>query len=101
MTPNRRTRALWFGVVAAAIVGLIDAATGRTWDLVTVFGIIGLLGVLGLVRFGGRATLSVRTDLARWLAQRAAEGGEPVHRVADRAIAAYRAGIIGDDERQP
>ncbi|GAB4585616.1 hypothetical protein [Nocardia sp. IFM 10818] len=95
MTLDSRARALLLAVVAAALIGLIDAATARTWDLVAIFAAILALGGLAAARLGGRRTVSLRADLARWLTLRAAEGGEPTGRLADRAVAAYRAGLTG------
>lgn len=93
MIPDTRTRVLLFAIVVAALIGLIDAATAGTWDLVTVFALIAVSGAIAAIRHGGRATLTIRRDLARWLAIRAADGGEPVGKIADRAVAAYRAGL--------
>ncbi|QLY28577.1 hypothetical protein [Nocardia huaxiensis] len=98
MIPDTRTRALLLAMVTAAVVGLIDAATAHTWDLIAVFAMITVLGLAALVRRRGRATLTLRRDLAGWIALRAADGGEPVGRVADRAVAAYRSGLIGAPE---
>ncbi|RDI55276.1 hypothetical protein [Nocardia mexicana] len=100
MTTNTRSR--WVAVVIAVVagIGLIDAATGRTWDLVAVFGVIVVLGsVSAASHWAGRPSITLRRDLARWLAIRAADSGEAADRIADRAVAAYRAGLT--DDREP
>lgn len=78
-------------------VGLVDAAVGAVWDLVVVQGaVLVLLGVLALASSVGRAHVRLRRDLFRWLERYAAEGGERTADVADRAVAAYRAGLTAD-----
>ena len=85
------------GIVLCAAVGLVDAATARTADLVAVFAVILVLALATVVRFGqDRTAVPLRGDLARWAAIRAAESGEDVARVVDRAVAAYRAGLTTD-----
>ncbi|BCK56067.1 hypothetical protein NWFMUON74_38390 [Nocardia wallacei] len=98
MSTTRRSSWLLTLVVLAAGIGIIDAATARTWDLVAVFGVIMALAVAAASGLpGGRRVLTLRPDLAHWLALRAAAAGEPPDRVADRAIAAYRAGMTDQE----
>jgi uncharacterized protein (DUF2336 family) len=89
-------------ITLAAVVGLVDAIGRRQADLAIVFTIIVVLGVLVLVHsMVGRRDVPVRRDLVRWMADRAAREGEEVEAVADRAIAAYRAGFVGASEPDP
>ncbi len=91
-------RVITVAIALVALVGLLDAIAGGVWDLATTFAL-----VLALVAVQATTTLSrhrpvpVRADLVRWLTERALAGEETVGAVADRAIAAYRAGFAGDD----
>lgn len=88
---------LAIGIVAAAIAGLVDAIVSKEGDFAAVFLlIIVLAGALLLRSVGSRRRLAVRGDLYRWYAQRAAIGGERIERVTDRALAAYRAQLVGE-----
>jgi len=83
-----------------SLVGLVDALVGPTWDFVAVFGLALVLQLVLLVRgLGGRAEVSVRRDLASWVAARAVATGETPEEVVDRALAMARAGLL--DERSP
>ena len=88
-------------IAIVAAVGVIDAAIASTWDLVVLFAVISLTGV-GVVIHGlsGRRAVAVRADLARWMAVRASEGGERIDDVVDRAVSAYRAGIVAEADRE-
>lgn len=80
-----------------ALVGMEDAIGAEQADLAVVFGFALVLSLLLFVRsFTKRRSLTVRVDLARWMAERAAIGGEGIDAVADRVISAYRAGFVGD-----
>jgi hypothetical protein len=95
-------RALLVVVLAAvvALVGLVDAVVGRTWDLVAVFALtLALQLVLLLHLQTGRAPLSVRRDLAAWVAERAVATGEPPEAVIDQCLASARAGLVDEDRR--
>ncbi|MFG2447364.1 hypothetical protein ACGFQG_31245 [Nocardia fluminea] len=92
----------WMMVVVGGIaaIGLVDAATGGNGDLAVVFGAIVVLSIAASLRLPGRRrSIRIRGDLVGWLSTRAAESDEPVGRVVDRAVAAYRCGLTG--EREP
>lgn len=90
VTDNALTRALPAAVVAVALVGALDAAIGRTWDLVVLFVLLVTIGSTLLVQgLGQRSSVRLRPDLARSLTDRARLGGESVDQVADRAVATY------------
>lgn len=83
-----------------ALVGLVDAIVSGTWDFVAVFGLTLALQVILLVRLQtGRAELTVRRDLAAWIAERAEATGETPEGVIDQCVANVRAGLV--DERAP
>lgn len=85
---------------AVALVGLVDAVVGRTWDFVAVFGLALLLQLVVLLQtVTGRAVLTVRRDLAAWVADRAVATGETPEAVIDRCVASVRAGLVDDVER--
>jgi hypothetical protein len=85
--------------LAASVVGMLDGARSEAWDQVGIFALIAVLAFVLLLRTTGRRPLvPVRGDLERWLAARAAMTGERVEDVTDRALAAYRAGIVGDED---
>lgn len=91
-----RNRVLLLVVVLLVTVGTIDAAIGRVWDLAVVCGAAALAALLLLVGdLAARTPVPLRTDLVRWLEHVAADGDERPADVADRAIAAYRAGLTG------
>ena len=84
-------------IVLLATIGAVDAAVGSSWDLVVIFVAVIGLGAAGLARsWARRSSVSVRGDLVTWLDQRAAANGERIEDVADRAVAASRAGISDD-----
>ncbi len=97
MVPSVTNRAVLVLTVAVAVVGAIDAAVSVDWDLFVVFVLIGLLQLVLLLRLSGRRpSVSVRADLVRWLRDRAASEGESTERIVDRAVSAYRDGLVGD-----
>jgi ABC-type multidrug transport system fused ATPase/permease subunit len=90
-------RAVLVLTVAVAVVGAIDAAVSIEWDLFVVFVLVGLLQLVLLLRLSGRRpTVPVRADLVRWLRDRAAAEGESTERIVDRAVSAYRDGLVGE-----
>ena len=96
MVPSVTNRAVLALTVAVAVVGAVDAAVSIDWDLFVVFVLIGLLQLVLLLRLSGRRpALSVRADLVRWLRDRAASEGESTERIVDRAVSAYRDGLVG------
>ncbi len=91
----------WLILVIAAL-GTADALAGGDADLAAVLGLLLALGVVLVARTSGRRRpVAVRSDLVRWMEGRAAVGGERIDDVADRAIGAYRAGIVGDTGEPP
>lgn len=88
-------------LLAAALLGtavaLVDAVRRGDSDttLVTT-AVLALLLALGAALLRTRHTVPLRPDLAAWLGRQAAATGEPVERLADRCVAAYRAGLTGE-----
>lgn len=100
MLPTPTNRAVLVLTAAVALVGVVDAAVGRNWDLLAVFALIAVLqGVLLLRLSGRRRSVPLRADLARWLRDRAAAEGESAELIADRAVSAYRADLVGRPAR--
>jgi len=98
LTPNLSNTLLLAAASIAAIIGIVDAAVELEWDLLVLFSIIlGIHLVIWLHLSWGRPAVPLRADLVSWLRDRAVAGGEPVERVADRAVGAYRAGLTGRD----
>lgn len=97
MAPETTTKVLLLAVLVAGAIGVLDAAIGRSWDLVVLFTVVVVVtGVLLARTSTRRPALPLRGDLVRWLRQRSQITGEPVERIADRAIASYRASLDGD-----
>lgn len=95
-------RLLWAQLVAIAVgvvaaVGALDAAIGRTWDLVALFAtvLVGSVAIAVALR-SRRRLLSLRPDLAAALTERSRLTGEPLERIADRAVATYLAALDPD-----
>ncbi|MGY1726328.1 hypothetical protein ACI79J_05105 [Geodermatophilus sp. SYSU D01062] len=77
-------------------VAVVDALRGSDGDLLLLLGAVALVQLAALAaRARGRSAVALRPDLAGWLHQQAAATGEPVERLADRCVAAYRAGLTG------
>jgi hypothetical protein len=96
--PTLLTWALVAAVIVVAGVGAVDTARSSQGDLFACFVVLGLIGVVLAVRLVvGRPTITLRADLVRWLAARSQLSGEPLARVADRAVATYRASLEGSD----
>ncbi|MCF6734328.1 hypothetical protein [Blastococcus sp. KM273129] len=76
------------------LVGAVDAARGGDGDLVVLLAAVGVVLAAALVLvLRSRHRIALRPDLATWLRRRAAATGEPADRLADRCVAAYRAGL--------
>lgn len=91
-----RGRVVLVAIGMLVAVATVDAAIGRAWDLVVVCGAAGVCVVALLIAdLADRLAVPIRTDLVRWLQRTAADGDERAADVADRAVAAYRAGFIG------
>lgn len=91
-------------VAVAALAGFVDAAISREGDFLAVFGLVLFLAVVIIFRTAAnRRTVAIRGDLYRWYSHRAALNGERIDRATDRALAAYRAQLVGDppNERSP
>jgi hypothetical protein len=97
MQSTRRNVLLLALAALATTVATIDAVTGRDWDLTALLAAAVALQVAAIAGvLGRRRSIELRPDLASWLREQAAATGEPAERVADRALAAYRAGLTGD-----
>lgn len=97
MLPTVTNRTVLVLTVAVALIGAVDAAVGRNWDLLTVFALLGLLQLVLLLRLSARRpAVPLRADLVRWLRDRAEAEGESTDRIVDRAVSAYRADLLGD-----
>ena len=84
---------LLIGLIAA--IGLVDAALGEVPDLVVVFAMIVVVALIAAARtWTTRTRVAVRPDLVRWMTEAAAQGAESVDDVANRALGAYRAGLV-------
>lgn len=103
IVPTQRNKLL--GAISAVMIGiaLVDVTVAGNWDMAVVLG-LGLLSQLVLVvtLHAPRPTVSLRGDLFRWLDERSAATGEPLERITDRCVAAYRADLTGtsDDDRR-
>lgn len=94
MSPTVSTRMVLILVLVTCLTGVIDSAIGERWDAVALFTFAVALVTLLLIRYQGRRqALPLRSDLVAWLRQRAASTGEEPEVLADRAVAAYRAGL--------
>lgn len=100
MIPVHRHAVVLLLSVLVTAVGQVEVIAGRSWDVVAIFALIGLLQlvVLGGLRVG-RRPVALRADLATWIDEHAAATGEPASRITDRAVAAYRAGLSGRHPR--
>jgi hypothetical protein len=97
MTSTFSSKLLLLGIIAVALIGLLDAAIGEVWDHVALFAFGAVLAGSLLLRTNlRRRAVSVRHDHARWLVTRAQVTGEDVERITDRAIATYRHALALD-----
>ncbi len=82
--------------MALCVIGAIDSALDGAWDQVVLFAATLLLIAAAVVaRHPKRRALTLREDLSDWLRSRSELTGEPVEVLADRAVAAHRAGLTG------
>ena len=94
MAPTALNRLVLVMTSLVLTVGVVDGIISQEWDLLAVFVAALALQLLLLARLSGRRpAVPIRGDLVAWLRQQAALGGEPMEAVADRAIAAHRAGF--------
>jgi hypothetical protein len=86
-------------MIAVTVVGVVAAGLGGDWDLAVIFMVLGVVAMALLARTSGRRPLvPIRADLVRWMNARAAVTGDRTEQLADRAIAAYRDGIAGQED---
>ena len=91
-----RTPVLLLVALLVAAVGLVDVVRSGGSDLAVLFAALLVLLAAALVTaLRGRRSVELRPDLATWLREQSAATGEPVERLADRCVAAYRAGLTG------
>lgn len=96
MRARRLPPELLLAVVLCA-VGAIDGLVDQAYDTTIVLVVVGALCVTGALRAASRRDqVAVRADLARWLESTASEQGEQPGDVADRAIGAFRSGLVHD-----
>ncbi len=103
MIPSLAMRALVITTLLVAVVGAVDATIGEAYDLVAVLVTIALVQLVLLIRLGRRRRdMTLRADLAVWIRDRAATQAESSEAVLDRAVAAYRADLLGatDPDRE-
>ena len=94
MTTASAPRILLAAVAVVAAVGAFDAAIGRTWDLVALFGVLVVLGLAGLGwSLGQRRPVTLRVDHAAALRSRSQATGEPLDQLLDRSVATYLAAL--------
>ena len=94
IAPTLAHRLLIALLVVVSTVGAIDAVASRSFDHAVMHGAVLLTAFVLLARSPrGRPLVPVRADLYRWLDRYAAEGGEDVERVLDRAVSSYRDGF--------
>jgi hypothetical protein len=97
MVPVLRTAVLLAVALVVTAVGLVDVVRDGDSDLTAVLAGLAILQAAALVTvLLGRRGVRLRPDLTAWLDRQAAATGEPVERLADRCVAAYRAGLTGD-----
>ena len=98
MRPTMFTRITMLTMIVVAVIGAVDAAVGESWDLVVLLGSLAVLAAVLLAgTLGRRPLVPIRADLVRWMAGRVATSGERIEDLADRAIAAYRAGLVSEE----
>jgi hypothetical protein len=94
-----RTASLLVVALVPAGVGLVDVLRNGESDLVLVLtALLILLAAALATALRDRRAVELRPDLAGWLRTQSAATGEPVERLADRCVAAYRAGLAGVSE---
>jgi hypothetical protein len=94
-----RTASLLVVALVPAGVGLVDVLRNGDSDLVLVLtALLILLAAALATALRDRRAVELRPDLAGGLRTQSAATGEPVERLADRCVAAYRAGLAGVSE---
>lgn len=96
VVPVSRTAVLLAVALVPAAVGLVDVLRDGGTDLVVVLVALLVLLVAALASaLGDRRAVPLRPDLLDWLRLQSTATGEPVERLADRCVAAYRAELTG------
>lgn len=99
MAATGQIRALLMAAAALCLVGAVDSVLDAAWDHAALFAATMILIAAAVaLRRPDRKTLTLRADLATWLQTRSELTGEPVEVLADRAVAAHRAGLTGQDD---
>lgn len=100
VVPTPRNKVVGAISAVAIAVALIDVVIAGTWDTAVVLGFALFIQLLLIVSlYAPRPTVSLRGDLYRWLDERASATGEPIERITDRCVAAYRADLTaGTDD---
>lgn len=97
-----RTAALLVSAVVATTVGLVDVVRDEDGDLTLLFAGLLLLQLAALATaLLDHRGVRLRPDLTAWLTRQATATGEPVERLADRCVAACRAGLTDDRRAIP
>lgn len=98
MIANHRNALVQLLALLATGASMVETVQGRDWDLTVVLGVVVALqaAVLAGLRTR-RRPVGLRADLAGWIEEHAAATGEPAARLADRCVAAFRAGLTTDD----
>ncbi|GMQ94403.1 MAG: hypothetical protein BMS9Abin12_1893 [Acidimicrobiia bacterium] len=90
MNPTATTRLLVVSAIVITLVGAVDAAIGREWDLFVLFmAALVIAAALGFRLESRRPAIPIRRDLVAWLRDRSSISGEPLSNVVDRAVATY------------
>jgi hypothetical protein len=102
MVPVLRTAVLLVVALVVTVVAAFDVVRDGDSDLTLVFTALAILqaAALATALLGSRG-IRLRPDLTAWLDRQAAATGETVERLADRCVAAYRAGLTGDRQEIP
>jgi hypothetical protein len=96
MVATGRMRPLLGIAMTLCVIGAVDSTLDQAWDQLVLFVATALLiAAAVVVRHPKRRALTLREDLVDWLRSRSELTGEPVETLADRAVAAHRAGLTG------
>jgi hypothetical protein len=94
VVPVPRTVVLLLVALVPGAVAFADVLRDGDTDLAILLGTVLVLLTLALASaLRDRRAVVLRADLAGWLRRRSAATGEPVGRLADRCVAAYRASL--------
>lgn len=96
MRSNRRLLASMSVLAALAAAGLVEAIRLGHAGLSVVLALALVVTVGGFTTLRQRTVVSLRGDLAVWVARTTAATGEAPERLVDRAVSAYRAELDGE-----